>query len=382
MSKPDTIRLGLVGFGDPYNGHNSGRGGNVFQQAISGFDGVIPTAVCDISKTALAAAKEVFPKIKTFADFDQMLASVHLDALIIGTPANLHTEFAVKALKKNIHVLSEIPSVTSAGEAATLWEAHKTSRAFYMTGSNPAYKGWVQAAVELKRKGLFGDLIYAEASYIHDLRSYFKRTPWRATYAPILYCTHSLTPILRLIDEDFDCVACFDTGSHINKKDGQHDVMTALLRTPSNVVAHLTVSWINNYRGGSHFSRYFTTKGCFEQTPNYQTLRKEPAAAGERTLFYSSELPLYNNWIELPVGRMPPAYAGNPKAHAPGAHGGIDYAMLDAFIGAVRSNGPSPISLRDGLRMSLPGIYAAESARQGGELVRIKYPWEARHRGA
>ena len=34
-----------------------------------------------------------------------------------------------------------------------------------------------------------------------------------------------------------------------------------------------------------------------------------------------------------------------------------------------------PVSLREGLRMMIPGIYAAMSARhQGGKLLEIKYP--------
>ena len=74
---------------------------------------------------------------------------------------------------------------------------------------------------------------------------------------------------------------------------------------------------------------------------------------------------------------MPLAYEHNPGAQTKEGHGGIDYAMLDAFVKAIREGRPSPISLKDGLRMTLPGIYAAESARRGGELTRIKYPWSA-----
>ncbi len=69
---------------------------------------------------------------------------------------------------------------------------------------------------------------------------------------------------------------------------------------------------------------------------------------------------------------MSVTHAGNPRA---AGHGGADYAMLDAFIKAVRAGGPSPIGLKEGLRMTLPGIYAAESAKKGGELTRIIYPW-------
>lgn len=378
MSKTKQIRLGLVGFGSTVGGRfKGGRGAGLFKQAINGFDGVIPAAVCDISQEALARAREMLPKIKTYTDFDKMLADAPLDALLIGTPATLHAEFAVKALKNNVHVLSEIPAVTSGAEAETLWAAHKRSKAFYMTGSNPNFSGFIDAAVDLKEKGLFGDPIYVETSYIHDVRSYFEHTPWRATYEPIRYCTHSLGPVLRLLEEDLEWVSCFDTGSHINKVQGQHDVMAALFRTKSNVVVRLLVSHINNYLGGGHAYRFFTTKGCFERTPPYRTFRKEPAESA-RTLFYSTDLKLFNNWIELPIARMPPAHAGNPNAVG---HDGLDYAMLDAFIKAVRAGGPSPISLKEGLRMTLPGIYAAESARRGGKLVRIEYPWNTNGQG-
>lgn len=60
----------------------------------------------------------------------------------------------------------------------------------------------------------------------------------------------------------------------------------------------------------------------------------------------------------------------------PTGHGGADYAMFDAFFKAIENNMPSPVSLREGLRMTLPGIFANESAKRGGEIVRIFYPWE------
>ena len=87
---------------------------------------------------------------------------------------------------------------------------------------------------------------------------------------------------------------------------------------------------------------------------------------------FTFTLSVNKSWIELPIAVMPPKYASNPKATG---HSGVDYAMLDAFFNAIREGGPSPVSLKEGLRMSLPGTFAAESARKGGELVRIKYPW-------
>ena len=368
------IRLGLVGFGQ-YKGSDGkvggGRGSGLFKQSVECFDGVTPAAVCDTAPAALDMAGRVYPGIGLFESFDDMLARAGIDALIIGTPATCHAPFAEKALTKNIHVLSEIPSVWTAEESKALWDAHLKSRAIYMTGSNPNFMGYIDAAVDLKRRGLFGDPIFAEAEYIHDCRKLWELTPWRKTLAPIHYCTHSLGPLLRLIDEDLEWASCFDSGSHINRQDGQHDVMAALFRTRSNVLVRLLVSFINEV-GCHHQYRLFTTKGRFERTaPHYTSMGFVPAES-PRTLFYSKDLPLTNNLIELPVAEMPPALEGNPKATG---HGGIDYAMLDAFFKAIREGLPSPVSLKDGLRMSLPGIYAAESARKGGELVRISYPW-------
>lgn len=354
------IRLAVVGFD---------RGGDLFNLAVQGFEGIVPVAVCDTAPAKREAARQVHPHVLVYENYNDMLAQAGIDAVIIGTPATCHAEFGIKALAKNIHVLSEIPTVSSIDEAQGLWEAHKRSKAIYMTGANPNYWAFVETAVDLKQKGLLGDPYYIDAEYIHDVREYFERTPWRATYESIRYCTHSLGPMLRLIEEDLEWVSCFDTGSHVNKQPNQHDAMVAIFRTRSNVVLRLTTSFINNYPSGGHHYRIFTTKGAFERTPGYG------ADCPEQTLFYSTDIGGGKTWSHLPSDYLRPEYAGNAKA---AGHGGADYAELAAFFRSIREGGPSPISLREGLRMTLPGIYAAESARKGGELVRIRYPWSAK----
>ena len=37
---------------------------------------------------------------------------------------------------------------------------------------------------------------------------------------------------------------------------------------------------------------------------------------------------------------------------------------------------PAPISVKDGLLLTLPGIYAEYSAKQGGRVLKMKYPWD------
>lgn len=353
------IKIGIVGYG--------GRGSSMLKIATQDFEGIKAIAICDKNPDLLDRAKKDYPEAQLFTDFDLMLDKISIDALLVETPPMHHAKFCSKALRKNIYVMSDVPAIDNIDEANDLWEAEQNSKSFYMLGANPNMWGFVEAFVDLRERGLLGEAYYIEAEYIHDGRYLFNKTPWRATYESIKYSTHSLGPVLRLIDEDLEWVSCFDTGSHINRKQGQHDAMAALFRTKSNIVIRLLTSHINNYPGREHRYRIYGTKGYFERTPAYDG----PGSA--RTLFYSTELYSEKKMIEIPVAEMRPEYA-RKNIDAIG-HGGADYVLLDLFFDAIRKALPSPINLRESLRMSLPGVYAAESAHRGGELIKIEYPW-------
>ena len=52
-------------------------------------------------------------------------------------------------------------------------------------------------------------------------------------------------------------------------------------------------------------------------------------------------------------------------------HGGVDGRMLRDFIKCIIDDTDPPIDVDMGIRISLPGIIAAESAKRGGELMEI-----------
>lgn len=350
-----SIRLGVVGMGS--------RGKNMFKLA-----GKIPAisqaAICECQPDRLEEGKELFPDAMAFSDYDEMLASGKIDAVMVETPADNHAEFCAKALRANINVLSDVPCVYTYQEAEMLWQAEQESSAMFMFGANPNFWGFVEAAVDAKNKGLLGEPYFLEAEYMHDIQHLFESSPWRATFKPIIYSTHSLGPLLRLIDEDIRWVSCFDSHSHINKKPDQHDIMTANFRTENNVVIRIACSFINNYKGGNHSYRVMGTKGCFERTSGRGQL--DPS----RVLLSTNELYGMNKITELPVDYARPEYKVSD------GHGGADYAMLDSFAKTVLKESPNPVSLKQGLRMSLPGIFAATSAENDGEITKIVYPWD------
>ena len=54
-----------------------------------------------------------------------------------------------------------------------------------------------------------------------------------------------------------------------------------------------------------------------------------------------------------------------------GAHGGADLKMMRAFIKCVLEDTNPPIDVDLGIKMTIPGVIAAESAKRGGELMEI-----------
>lgn len=351
------IRLGVVGLGS--------RGCGMFGRAVKDMDNITPAALCDNDSERLGKGAEAHPEAAVFEDFEAMLASRTIDALLVETPATCHADFCTRALEEDVHVMSDIPPVASVEEANRLWDAERKSQALFMTGANPNMCAWIDTVIDMRRKGLLGDPYYIECEYIHDCRGLWPKTPWRKTYEPILYCTHDLGPVLRIIDEDFEWVTCCDTGSHVNREDGQHDAMAALLRTRSNIVVRFLASFINNRPQASHQIRMYTTRGYFEAVPPYL------AQGDAHFVFYSTELPGLQGATPLKIASCPDKY----RKFAASGHGGLDHALLDKFFDAIRQGKPSPIPAREGIRMSLPGIFAAESARRGGEPMNIRYPW-------
>lgn len=369
----EKIRFGVVGLGH--------RGRHMARLAQDAFDCAEFTAACDIDPLLWSETqwmqekplKELYPEVKFHTDYDEMLEKNKLDLVLVETGADVHADFCIRALKKNIHVFSDIPSVANLDEAKRLWEAEQASEAKLMTGANPNEWGFINTLVDLYEKGLLGEPYYMEAEYIHSSRvkpsenPLLIHSPWRKTLPPIRYCTHSLGPLLRIMKEDLRYAICVGTGVHVDSESQKDDMQAALFQTESGVTIRLLRNGVCRAFIGHHSYRVFGTKGYFERIDSRGN-------TPQVVRFRSDELYGADILTELPVGMMPNEYLSNPKAQG---HGGADYALLDHMFKAMLNGDKEfPITLRHGLCMTLPGIYAAESAKQGGKKLTIHYPWE------
>ena len=364
------LRIGVVGLG--HRGRWLGR-------LSSTFEFVEFAAACDIRPLnwyeqqwrSPKAMAEMFPETVFYEDYDKMLNEANLDVVIVETGADIHAEFCIRALEKNVNVLSDIPNVASLKEAEALWKAAQKSKAVIGTGANPNEQKFTVLLKEFYNNGLLGKPYCMEAEYIHwfmpgseEHIHLHENGGWRKHLVPIRYCTHSLGPLLTVLNEPLRKVSCFGTGKQVeDDPNDRDDMMCAQFRTDSGVIVRLMRNGRCRAKIGHHNYRVFGTEGYMERIDRHS----------KPVIRYNSTKELDKSLKEISGEFMPPEYAGDEKAKG---HGGMDYAMLDHFYKALLNGEPVPISLEEGLRMTLPGIYAEESAKRGGEVLDMYYPWD------
>ena len=369
------LRIGVVGLGH--------RGRGMFTLAADKFDFVIPAAACDLFShnfyeqqwrcdKSIASA---YPECVFYESYDEMLEKANLDAVIVETGADVHAEFCIKALEKNINVLTDIPVVANLDEADRLWKAAQASKAMISIGANPNEQKFTVMLKEFYKNGYLGEPYCMEAEYIHwslpnstERKKLNENGNWRKLLCPIRYCTHSLGPLLTVLKEDLRYVSCMGTGEHGPREEYdpnffKDDMSCAQFQTESGVIVRLMRNGRCRAKIGHHNYRVFGTEGYIERIERF-----------EKPVIRYNSMKDNPDLQEIGGEFMPPAYANNPDAVG---HGGMDYAMMDHFLQALLNGAPAPISLREGLAMTLPGIYAEESSKRGGALMKMYYPWDA-----
>ena len=368
------LRIGVVGLGH--------RGRGMFRLACDKFDFAVAAAACDKFPQNFyeqqwrcdEAIAKTYPDCVFYESYDEMLEKADLDAVIVETGADVHADFCIKALEKNISVLTDIPVVANLSEAERLWKAAEKSKAMISVGANPNEQKFTVMLKKFYENGYLGEPYCMEAEYIHwslpnseEKVKLNENGNWRKLLCPIRYCTHSLGPLLTVLKEDLRYVSCMGTGQHGPKEEYmpgviKDDMSCAQFQTESGVVVRLMRNGRCRAKIGHHNYRVFGTEGYMERIERF-----------EKPVIRYNSMKDNPELQEIGGEFMPPAYAGNPDAVG---HGGMDYAMMDKFLRALRDKTAAPISLREGLAMTLPGIYAEESSKRGGALMKMYYPWD------
>ena len=352
------IRVGLVGA--------AGRGGN-FREAFE-VSGARITAVCDLRTEALNEWPD--PQVERYTDYEQMLDRAELDAVVVGTPQHLHARQAMQALRRNLHVMSEVPAAVGIDEARELVTVAAASRAIYMLAENYCYWRENRLVAELARQGKFGELYYAYCSYLHDVRHMIPDTPWRRHWQMGIdgntYPTHSLGPVLKcLAGHRIARVACAGSGKHHHDAEGKpfhEDTTVTLCKTDRGALIDLRLTLVSPRPYETHYELQGTTGAYHDGQLWLPELSEHPKWFSIDELLARPEFAekyLPEEW------RNPPAEALNA------GHGGGDFFEVRDFIRAMRGEIPSPIDIHAAMDMTLPGLVSQQSILRSGAWMDV-----------
>lgn len=112
------VKIGVIGLG--------GRG-QAHINKIKEIPEAELAAVSDVDSEITEKISQEY-KVPGFTDYEKLLKSDLIDAVLIATPHYFHPEIGIKAMKKGIHCLSEKPIAVCVAAADKFLQAAKKRR--------------------------------------------------------------------------------------------------------------------------------------------------------------------------------------------------------------------------------------------------------------
>lgn len=350
------FRVGIVGVGDR---------GSFHMDTLLGMGVEVP-AICDINPDYLYRAKrwveeagKPTPRLydRGPTDYLRLCETEDLDLVVTATPWEFHTPVCIAAMRNGKHAATEVPAAYTVEDCWSLVETAEKYRKQCVMLEQANYSEQGLAVLEMARKGVFGELLYASGGYVHDLRLVKfdpEREPWRLQHSidrnGNLYPTHPMGPIAWWLNinrgDRFEYLVSASTRSQCNNeyaslyfgsrhpyagmKFNQGDGNMTMLRTADGKVVTL----------------YYDTNSPHPQTGDLRLQgTKGLYSANIDSVYIEGRSQKPHTWEPL-SGYMKefqsPLYRGlNPDKYrtARGHGGGVTTALLwERFLKAVRSN--------------------------------------------
>ena len=182
---------------------------------FSALPGTEVVALCDLHEdlvTRAAATLTGAPPARYFGaeeGWRSMLTEVRPDLVFIATNWGNHAPMAVAAMEAGAHAFVEVPLAVTLDELWQIIDTSERTRRHCMMLENVNYGRDELLFLNLVRRGLIGELLHAEAAYIHELRWQMEEVErgtgsWRTGHYARrngnLYPTHGLGPVAQYMN--------------------------------------------------------------------------------------------------------------------------------------------------------------------------------------
>jgi predicted dehydrogenase len=390
-----SFSIGIVGAGQ-FSGH--------FASLFDLHPGVSQVFVTDLLPERAVAQVERLNLDGVIDSFDAMLADRRVDAVGIFTQRWTHGPLVVKALRAGKHVYSAVPMAVSEDEIAAILAAVRETGLTYMMGETSYYNPATVFARERYAEGKFGRVFYAEGDYVHDMDLGFYDayrfsggTEWKSTasYPPMLYPTHSIGGVLGVLPTHAVSVSCLGVRDHLD--DGVFDRGISMFDNDISNASALfeladgSIMRINEMRRVGYPSpvresrfRFFGSEASFEQLATVSLWQDKTTIedVSDQLATQRTADPDDPALADLSPALRDAFVSGHARVHdtsrlpveligAHNGHEGSHHFLVDDFVRAVNAQTRPPVDAWTAARLTLPGIIAHASARQGGERLAI-----------
>jgi len=383
---PMGISIGIVGLG---------AFGSVFADLFKCHPLVDRIALCDLEPARIARFAEAeawagkFSPDDAYGSLDDICAS-DLDAIAIFTQPWLHAPQCIKALEAGKHVYSAVPIIwLPDGNEILDWcdrlieTCSRTGRS-YMLGETTYYRPQAMYCRRRAREGAFGDFVYAEGEYLHDVdsldcnlrdvsrqretgaagqawvdasRAYRERG---AQSGPMHYPTHSTGGPISVMQAHAVKVCCWGLPSPPEDDffDGSaFSDETALFSMSNGATMRICEHRLIGHPGREMF-RVYGTGGCFEHDSWVDRSGPSPLTIGQMRDPLPQEV--VDGFLSSEAGEG--FYGG---------HGGSHAYLVHEFVDAIAGGRAPAVNAWEAVRYMAAGVMAHESALRDGEVLSV-----------
>jgi len=348
--------------------------------------------VCDLYEDRAVAAAEKVKELGGYepivtTEYKRLLEIKEIEAVVTPSSWRSHVQICLDSMEAGKYVATEV------GGASTLDQCYELVKVSQRTGmpcmmlENCCYGRTEMTVLNMIKKGLFGEPVYAAGGYCHDLREEIAYGKENRHYRlrnflnrnAELYPTHQLGPIAKWLDINRGN-RMLSLVSMSSKAAGmEHYISTKLpadheLQGKSFNQGDIVITLIKCARGetillnhGTTLPRPYTrmnqlqgTKGIYCEDKN-QGVYIDGLSAAEKWQTLEDYYPEYEH----------PLWKQYRTEGVRGGHGGMDYLVLRGFVEAVQQKTNTPIDVYDTAAWMAIGPLSEESISMGGHPVAI-----------
>lgn len=393
--KLNKIRIALIGVGARGSGH---------AKQLAAIEGVEIVAISDLHEDlvnhsvsdckAIGAGRH--QNIQYFFgkenQWKRMLQKVKPDAVFIATNWKNHAPMAKEVMKQGGHAFVEVPIAVTLEEMWDLVDTSEKTKKHCMMMENVNYGRDELLYLNLCRSGVIGDILHAEAAYIHELRFQMEeqergtgswRTHHYAKRNGNLYPTHGLGPVAQYMslgrgEDQFSTLVSFSSPAkgralYAEKnypKDHKWnqlkyqggDLNTSIVKT--SLGRTIMIQWDETSpRPYSRHNLIQGTKGTLAGFPSRVALDGgvDGATDSHHHWAQGEDLDMLYEKYEHPMYKRLGALAKKM-----GGHGGMDFMMLYRIVECLRAGEALDQNVYEGCLWSAVSPLSEASVTQGG----------------